>query len=513
MVACLGAAWLLHVTYRKQLGISQQANERLALAFEAANDGLWDWDLVTDQLYFSPRWYTMLGYDYKEFPSTYHAWADLLHPDTREEVEDRIAEAIRNNEDSFEVEFLMRTKDGDYKRILSRGRVIDKDGGKIKRMIGTHVDVDALQTIEEKMFMLKQFAEGAAQGFGTATMAGEICYVNPFLEELMKTDMVGKNIADFYVDKDFEELHSLMPTEVGERVVLDMPLVDSKGKMIPTRQDVFVIEERGELRLANIITDVTTQNEYETERKRIELDRERLIADLESSNKELKRFAYVASHDLQEPLRMVTSFLQLLTKKYESELDEEAHEFIDFAVDGAQRMQELITSLLDYSRIGTQGEEFQFVSSDVIYNKAVSNLSQALEETGGHITCECSGDLCFLPTIFGDPNQLLQLFQNVLGNAVKYHKKDEPPAIKISWEEGDAETIFKVTDNGVGIEEEYLEKIFGVFQRLYSRDEYSGTGIGLAICRRVVERHGGKIWVESQVGVGSTFYFSLAKPK
>lgn len=223
---------------------------------------------------------------------------------------------------------------------------------------------------------------------------------------------------------------------------------------------------------------------------------------LEQSNKDLQQFAYVASHDLQEPLRMVTSYLQLLEKRYKENLDKDAHEFIDFAVDGAKRMQKLIRDLLNYSRVSTQGNEFKLVNSQEVLERVLRNIEHKIREKDVQITSDP------LPMIVGDENQLVQLLQNLIVNGIKFNDK-EKSHIHISAEKKDTNWIFSVKDNGIGIREEYQERIFTIFQRLHTRDEYEGTGIGLAICKRIMERHDGLIWVESKGKGGTTFYFSV----
>lgn len=241
-----------------------------------------------------------------------------------------------------------------------------------------------------------------------------------------------------------------------------------------------------------------------TERKRVEEDRERLIADLARSNQELEQFAYVASHDLQEPLRMVSSYMQLLEKRYKGQLDEKADTYIHFAVDGAQRMQKLIEGLLAYSRITRQGAEFRPVDTNKVFAQAVENLSAAIRESGAVVAEEAP-----LPTVAGDEMQLVQLFQNLIANAVKYRKPDLPPLVQVAARREGAEWVFSVHDNGIGIDPRYFERVFLLFQRLHTRQEYPGTGIGLSLCKRIVERHHGRLWVESTPGEGATFFFTL----
>ncbi len=238
------------------------------------------------------------------------------------------------------------------------------------------------------------------------------------------------------------------------------------------------------------------------ERKAIEEKLTSALSDLERSNRDLQQFAYAASHDLQEPLRMVSSYSQLLAERYQDQLDEKAHKYIHYAVDGAIRMQTLINDLLTYSRVTTRGSDLQAVDSHTTLGSALANLHNAIQESGALVTSS------ELPLVWADPTQLAQVFQNLIGNSVKYRGSDLP-RIHVSAQKVDQDWRFGVTDNGIGIDLQYKDKIFTIFQRLHSRDEYPGTGIGLALCKRIMERHGGAIWFESELGKGSTFYFTL----
>ena len=220
------------------------------------------------------------------------------------------------------------------------------------------------------------------------------------------------------------------------------------------------------------------------------------------SNAELKEFAYGVSHDLQEPLRMVTSYVQLLEKRYKGKLDPNADEFISYVVEGTIRMKQLLQALSDYSRVGTRSNPMQTVESEKVLEAVLKNLKIVLEETNGTIT---QGPL---PIIIADEMQMLQIFQNLIGNALKFHGP-QPPLIHVSAKQEGKNWIFSVQDNGIGIDPLYFEKIFIIFQRLHRRDEYPGTGIGLAVVRKIVERHGGRIWVESELDKGTTFYFTI----
>ncbi|HXG49174.1 MAG TPA: ATP-binding protein [Methylomirabilota bacterium] len=321
------------------------------------------------------------------------------------------------------------------------------------------------------------------------------------LEELVGRtdwDLFPRELAEKYVSDDrktiqtrevFEDIEEHVKPN-GERLyvhVLKAPVLDSRGEVIGTQV---------------IFWDVTA-------RRVAEQTLARTAADLARSNRELELFAYVASHDLQEPLRMITSYTQLLQRRYQSKLDADADTFIQFAVDGAHRMQKLINDLLTYSRVGTRPKTFEPTDCNKMVQSALANLKLAIEESGTQVCCDV------LPTLPADGVQLVQLFQNLIGNAIKF-RGQEAPRIHISAHLRKVpedptleEWQFTVKDNGIGIEPQFFERIFVIFQRLHTQQEYPGTGIGLAICKKIVERHGGRIWVESQPGEGSAFHFTL----
>ena len=245
--------------------------------------------------------------------------------------------------------------------------------------------------------------------------------------------------------------------------------------------------------------------ELEERDRQLENEKNRVLGaneELKRSNSELEQFAYVASHDLQEPLRMVSSYMALMKRRYEGTLDSDADDFIGFAVDGANRMQTLINDLLTYSRVGTRGKPLTPIDCTSVLEQVLMNLEVAIDESGAVVTHDP------LPTVMADDSQLAQVFQNLIGNAIKF-RGEEPPHIHIAAEQKSDEWVFSVADNGIGIDPESFDRIFEIFQRLHGRDEYSGTGIGLAVCKKIVERHGGRMWVESEPGKGATFYFTI----
>jgi light-regulated signal transduction histidine kinase (bacteriophytochrome) len=246
----------------------------------------------------------------------------------------------------------------------------------------------------------------------------------------------------------------------------------------------------------------------EDARELLSIQKEELAAQAEElarSNTDLEQFAYVASHDLQEPLRKVTSFCQLLQRRYQGQLDERADQYIDFAVDGAKRMQALINDLLAFSRVGRTTEAFVEVDCDDVLDRALRNLETAVDDVGAEVLRRP------LPTVEGDPSLLTALFQNLVGNALKF-RSEAPPRIEIGVEQLDGEFSFRMADNGIGIDAAYAERVFVIFQRLHAKELYPGTGIGLALCKKIVEFHGGRIWVDTAVGSGTAVCWTLPVP-
>lgn len=286
--------------------------------------------------------------------------------------------------------------------------------------------------------------------------------------------------------------------ESGEPGSVQFRCITKDGQVIHTEAHSAVIVDADGARYGTcgVVMDIT-------ERKLMENTLVQYMDDLKRSNEELEQFAYVASHDLQEPLRMVTSYLQLIEKRYSDKLDESAHEFIEFAVDGASRMKILINDLLTYSRIQRSTIKYERVNMAKVFDQVIQNLQLTIQDTGAQI------EVGNLPEITANEAQMLQLMQNLIGNGIKFHHPDTKPIIQVGCERQNHHWVFSIADNGIGIDPQYMDRIFIIFQRLHTRDEYSGTGIGLAVSKKIVEKHGGKIWLESEPGKGTTFYFSI----
>ena len=353
----------------------EESENRFRYAMEASSDGIWERDVQSGKMYFSPAYLTMLGYEPGEFPSTSHTWVDLIHPDDRHHAVDAAQDCIENRCENFSREFRMKAKDGSWKWVLGRGRAILRDpAGLALRLIGTHVDIH-------------------------------------------------------------------------ERKLLELTLKETNG--------------------------------------------------------DLEQFAYVASHDLRQPLRAVTNYLGLIEKKLGSGIDDSLKTHLGFAVNGAKRMDRLIVALLDYSRTGKYSESVPVPLSAAIAD-ALANLAEAIRESDAKVSLSAD-----FPVVIGDKTDLMRVFQNLIGNAIKYRLPDRSPQIDVGWSKQAVDYHVWVKDNGIGITPEDHDRAFAIFQRLVPKDAYEGTGIGLSVCKKIIERHGGRIWIESEVGEGSTFVFTL----
>jgi PAS domain S-box-containing protein len=362
----------------------RKSEERFALATEGSNNGMWDWDLQSNKVWYSPRFWEMLGYDGPPLPaSVVESFNQHLHPDDYQHTWDAVNRHLNDGQE-FDVEYRLRHRQQGYRWFRARGVALRNDQGKPVRMSGS------IQDITQSKLAAKQLKESSDA--------------------------------------------------------------------------------------------------------------------LQRSNDELQQFAYVASHDLQEPLRAIAGYCGLLNQYYKDQLDEDGQQFLGFAIDGAKRMQELIDSLLNLSRVRTHGKPFGPTNLNNVVQVAMKNLSMQISEADAEIQV---GEL---PQIIGDAMQLTQLLQNLLNNAIKFRREGTRPKIEIRADVSrDDEWLVWVRDNGIGIDPKHVQRIYTVFQRLHTREAYSGTGIGLSICKRVIERHQGRIWTESEPDRGSTFFFTIPK--
>ncbi|MGB9978408.1 PAS domain S-box protein [Methanobacterium sp.] len=400
---------------------------------------------------------------------------------------------------------LVHTKrDGSQITVLSRQVLKKNEKGNPISILEINSDISERKKMEEELEFAGKYnrnlIETSLDPLVTIGPDGKITDVNGATEAVTghtRDELIGTDFSDYFTQP--EKAREGYKQVFKDRWIIDYPLEikHKKGHITPVLYNASVYEDE-----SGKVIGVFAAARDITERKKAEKMLKLKLEELARSNAELEQFAYVSSHDLQEPLRMIGSYLQLLQRRYHGELDDKADKYIDFAVDGASRMQNLINDLLEFSRVTTRAREFESTDCEFILNQALFNLEISIKESEAVISND------HLPTLMADSTQLTQVFQNLISNAIKF-RSEKTPEINISAREKGDEWIFSIADNGIGIDPKHSERIFEVFKRLHKRREYPGTGIGLSICKKIVERHGGHIWVESEIDKGSVFYFTL----
>ncbi len=520
--------YFTEITQRKQAEAARIQSEKLKLELKLLEDildlvlaGYWDWNIPEHQEYLSPSFKRMFGYEEAELPNVPETWQRLIFAEDLPGVEECFERHVQSRgQVPYYNEVRYRHKDGSTVWVICSGQVIEWDNEhRPLRMIGCHINISKRKQAEERLRRSDEhlrdaqrvgqvgswefevhtgkvsWSEEVFRIFGIPLGSGTPCYedlqrlIHP-LDRSLHDQVVQTTIAHacpFEVECRFYRTDGTL----GHFLARGEPVVDHTGQTI---------------QLIGTVQDITS-------RKQAEEQLLQLTTDLEASNRELEQFAYVASHDLQEPLRAVSSFAQLLAKRYQGKLDTKADLYIELMVDGATRMQQQIRDLLIYSRVGRHELKLQRVNCNALLKRVKQDLNLIITETQATIHADR------LPTVMLDTVQFTQLLENLIGNALKYRSAASPEihirAVlrdRVDPDASDARTrewLFSVQDNGIGLEPQYAERIFVIFQRLHARNEYPGTGLGLAICQKIIERHGGRIWVESQLGQGATFYFTL----
>lgn len=616
---------------------NRESIERFQRLSQATHDCIWEWNLLTDEVWWNESFYKLLGYD-KDMPiPALFEWTKKMHPADRDKIIVRLKSVRKNTFDFWEDEFRYKTESGDYGTALDRAYVLRDDAGVPIRVIGAIVDITERKKTEQQIkdseqryrtlfeqnlagiyqttitgeiltcnnafyemlgyspshnllpqsadqlyynsgdrdvfikeirkqkkllnyesilknragnplhiienislyqdpvtkeeilegIMLditerknaeaklrdseeryRQIVETAQEGIWVLNRQHETLFVNKKLCEILEyplDEMIGKRNLYFMLEEDKETAMVIMQkTKNGISENFDFRFVTKTGKHIWANLSVSPIFDSGQAvsGVLAMVTDITKRKLNEVLLKKSERVLDLKNKELERKNKELEQFAYVASHDLQEPLRTTTSFVKLLKQQYSGKLDDKAEKYLGFIVDSSDRMKTLIKDLLDYSRIGNQDEMIP-VDCNEILNNVKADLHRAIKDAGAKIISEN------LPVIMGYPTDIKQLFQNLLINAIKFCKRGTIPLISISAKSKEGYWHFSFTDNGIGIDSVHTDRIFIIFQRLHTRTEYQGSGIGLSHCKKIVELHNGKIWVESELGEGSTFYFTI----
>jgi PAS domain S-box-containing protein len=390
-----------------------------------------------------------------------------------------------------------------------------KDGTQIPVEIGlnpiqTHdglMILSAITDITERKLAEEKFrlvVEASPSGMVMTDSTSKIVLVNAEAERLFgytRDELIGKPIEMLVPPRirgehvRFRDAFHARPEARSMGAGRDLHIVRKDGTEVPVEIGLNPIRTGEGMMVLSAIIDIS-------ERQLAMRALAERSNELQRSNAELEQFAYVASHDLQEPLRMVASYTELLAERFEGKLDDKAEKYMNYVIDGAKRMQQLVRDLLAYSRVGTQDNTPRLIDSEIVVKKVLDGLKVAIEESRAKIVCEK------LPPIYADEMQLAQVFQNLIGNALKFHG-DRVPHIHVSAERNNGECMFCVKDNGIGIDKQYAERVFQMFQRLHERGKYDGSGIGLAIAKKIVERHGGRIWFESELEKGTTFYFTI----
>jgi PAS domain S-box-containing protein len=477
---------------------SDQLKEQATL-LDLVRDGILVRDLYGTIIYWSAGAADMYGWSAQEaLGKTSHQLVRAEYPRPLRDIEQQVRQT-----GFWEGEVVHSTRAGTRISVESRWTLTRTDRGAPQGYLEVNRDITARKRAQDSLrdseLRFRAVAETAIEGIFTMDESGRIRYWNPGAERMFGwpvREAMGQPVT-MVVPGRF-----LTPDQAGS----GDPVVGTTFETDGRRQDGtgFPLElslsawatSQGAKFYTVIARDVTA-------RRAAEQALEAKAEELSRSNQELEQFAYVASHDLQEPLRMVSNYTQLLGRRYKDQLDADANEFIEFAVDGAKRMQELIHDLLQYARVGTRGKEFKPVAGEEIVADAVNNLTTAIQESVADVVVDP------LPTLHCDATQLVQVFQNLIGNAIKFRKPDTRPVIRISSARAERAAVITVADNGIGIQPKYFDRIFQMFQRLHTRSEYPGTGIGLALCKKIVERHGGRIGVVSTAGQGTMFSFTI----
>lgn len=487
--------------------ITEQAEleQLLNQAQRMARIGGWKLDLQHDEVYWSPITKNIHEVEPDFKPNLETGINFYKEGESRETIQKAIDAAIERGS-SFDVELEIITANGNERWVRTKAEPVLLDG-KCISLFGSFQDITDRKESEKELEKAYNEKETILESIGDAFFAVDknwnVTYWNRAAERILQTPksaILNQNIWDIYQDA------TEMPTYTYyHRVMHERKPVEFEDYYKGLNKWFSVSAYPSQNGISVFLKDITESKKARKELERLNDELKKQTEELEASNAELEQFAYVASHDLQEPLRMVSSFLTQLDKKYSGQLDEKANQYIHFAVDGSMRMRQIILDLLNYSRLNRDKNDREPTDLNKILDDVQSLERSAIEESGAIIEIES------LPTLHINPGAIKQVFQNLIGNAIKYQVPNNTPKINVTVEESDTQWKFCVQDNGIGISPEYKETIFQIFQRLHTRDQYSGTGIGLAICKKIIERHDGEIWVESEEGKGSTFCFTLPK--
>ncbi len=494
------------ITARKQAEEERQrSEERLRYALDAAHMVAWEWEAETEKITQSPNINRVMGLPAGMSITNRHEFFALVHPDDRDRLLTTLQTSLQA-QTAYTLEFRLCSPDGVTRWMEDHGRPRLSAAGKLRSIMGVIVDITARKQAEEERqratALLQAVSETTAELIYVKDQQNRLLFGNPSLFRTMgKTpeEIMDRSDPEWY--QDLAQAEAVVASDrrvmtTGRAETLEETVTTPAGlrTFLSTKAPYYDVQG-AVVGLVGVSTDITTRKAAETER-------ERLLAELQRINAEFQQFAHIVSHDLNEPLRTMSNYVQLLARRLQGKLDDSATDYMTFVTDAAKRMQQLLTDLLAYTKAG-QTQEFQAVDCEAVLTQVLTALQTRITECEAVITHDP------LPTVQGDATRIGQVLQNLIGNALKFCE-EKSSRVHISAIKEDHHWKFSVRDNGIGIDPQQAGKLFQVFQRLHSRSEYAGTGIGLAICKKIVEQHGGRIWVESKPREGSMFHFTVS---
>ncbi|MBZ9728976.1 PAS domain-containing protein [Salegentibacter sp. JZCK2] len=497
-----------------------RSNQRYEFVNKATEDAIYDWDVINDDLKWGEGFYKMFGYDQEGGKFPLEKWSASVHPEDVTKVTRDLEACLKDkNINKWNSEYCFEKADGTYLDIVENGYIIRNNEGEPVIMIGVLRDISHIKAYEKELETANEryryVTKATSDAIWDYDVVNDKLFWGAGYETLFgyKSSELTSDLSSWYDNIHPEDrknvINSVQKFIKGNGIIWEEEYryKNTHGEYLNVFDRGFVVRDNKEkaLRVVGAMQDITRKKQYEISLTKLNADLKERAKELATSNAELEQFAYVASHDLQEPLRMVTSFLTQLEKKYADVLDEKGLLYIDFAVDGAKRMRQIILDLLEFSRVGRTEDKLEEIVVDDILDEIKHLYRKRIEEKNVKIIY---GNL---PVIRAPKSPIRQVFQNLVSNAIKYSKEEVDPEISISFRETENFWEFSIKDNGIGIDKEYFDRIFVIFQRLHRRDEYSGTGMGLAVTKKIIENLGGKIWLESAEREGSNFHFTVSK--
>ncbi len=493
------------VTKRKEaeaaLALSE---ERYELAVKGLSVGIWDWDCVSGDLYRSARFDEIMYFSPDEIGNFLEVWKQRLHPEDRDATVELLEKHLQQL-GPFDVEYRLLGQDGLYSWIRAKGQAVWDATGKPLRMVGSIEEVSERKAAESKTSLLAAIVESSEDAIISKTLYGIISTWNRGAERIFHytaAEAVGQPINLIIPPERLEEERAIIALvrEGHPLQHFETTRMNKRGERIDIALTVSPVRDK----LGNIIGASKIIRDI-TERKAADEARHKLMDQLMQSNTELERFAYVASHDMQEPLRMITNFTEIIATDYAPALDDTGKEYLQLVRDAGERMRDMVDDLLEYARVGNETIALKPVDGARELGHVLANLAGLIEERNAQITYDS------LPHFMGNPVQFMRLLQNLITNAIKYQPVGNTPRIHVGVEDLGDQWCISVRDNGVGISEEFLQQVFQPFRRLQGWGDVKGTGIGLAVCKRIVETHGGRIWATSVPKEGSVFHCTFIK--